>query len=504
MISAREEVEGRYRELRSVELELARRRTEALVEYAIPHERTGQPIRNGHAHRAWGKHFRQNREALLVAPVEHGKSQQTAVAGCLEELGKDPTQRLALVAATEGQSAKLLGQCRAHIERNDRLHEVFPKLRRSSNPKDPWHGTAITVERPTTAKDPSIEAIGAGSAILGSRFDGIIVDDLLNLENTYTPEAQAKLLEWFDSTLYTRLTDGGFLRIIGTPWAPDDLLHTLSLRFPTLWQSAVLNPNDPPDRWIPLWPEQWPLARLLDRMSKMTETAFARAFLCRPRSSSQARFKSEWMTRAYHLGRGRTMMARAPVSPGGRLLPCFTGVDLGVGQKEHHDLSVIFTLALDERQRRIPVEVQSGHWTAPEIVDRIADTQRRFGSKLVVEDNGAQAFILQFLKGRGMVVIPFTTTLGAKMDDDFGIESMAVELRNDQWLFPCAPVWAEATGPKGIEVDAELAAWVREMLLYVPAPNVHTGDRLMASWMALSAARAFLQPRSAHHDSQAR
>jgi hypothetical protein len=52
------------------------------------------------------------------------------------------------------------------------------------------------------------------------------------------------------------------------------------------------------------------------------------------------------------------------------------------------------------------------------------------------------------------------------------VESLAVEFERGQWIVPDAPM---------------TRAWVRELLAYNPAG--HTGDRVMASWLAREALR---------------
>ena len=55
---------------------------------------------------------------------------------------------------------------------------------------------------------------------------------------------------------------------------------------------------------------------------------------------STSRFRQEWLDTMVRLGKGHTFSAEAPMAQGGiRRLPCFTGVDLGVGQKKENALT---------------------------------------------------------------------------------------------------------------------------------------------------------------------
>lgn len=482
------------RALRNAQLAEARKLVPAFTELALAEEASGKPIRNAPFHREWQAHFDAHRLAVLVAPVEHGKTQQI-VARLLHKLGNNPPLRIGLISNTSGQAEKVLRQVRSTIDRNAEVHDVFPALKRSKNPEDPWHSTAITVERPTISKDPSIQAIGCFGQIVGARLDVIVLDDVLDFDNTRTEEQRQKLLEWFDTSVMTRLTDGGSVWCIGTPWHQDDLLSVLALRpgFVTLRYSAAQNPDAEPRSWIPIWPSVWSVARLMERAANSLESVFQRKYLCRVRLDSSARFKQVWIDRMVQLGKGLTFYAEAPKAQGGiRSLPCFTGVDLGMGLGDTDALTVLFTIALRDDARRLVVNIEAGHWKAPEILDRIVSHYRRYSSLIFVESNAAQQFITQ-LANEQVPVSAFHTGAN-KWDEEWGVESLAVEMRGMQWVLP--------SGATGEAVPAEGKAWIREMLYY--SPGSHTGDRLMASWLAREALRRFSAPSRTRIDTQSR
>lgn len=489
----RQEAAARAR--KAEQIELARTNAGAFIEFALRNEATGQILRNAPFHWEWHQHFDENPFAVLVSPVEHGKSQQVAVGRVLWRLGQDTSRTIALIQGTSKMAEKTLSQIRAHIERNARLREVFPGLRPSTNRGAPWTQSQITVERSIVARDPSIQARGVFGDVVGSRLSDIVLDDVLTFENTRTEEQRKKLIEWFDTTVFTRLLPNGVIWAIGTPWHPEDLLHELEKRpaFKGLRYSAVYNPDDPPARWRPLWPEQWDLARLEERRQNMPESTFVRKYLCRVRLDETSRFRRVWLTRMCQLGIGRTFTAEAPKAfHGGPKLPCFTGVDLGVGAKDENAQTVIFTLALLPDGRRLVADIEAGRWQAPEILDRLFSAYRRFDSEVHVESNAAQAFLVQIAQG----TIPVTAhhTGGNKWSTEFGVESLAVEMRNGLWVMP--------SGASGEAVPEEGKAFISECLHF--NPSEHTGDRLMAAWIAREALRKFASPRTRALDTLAR
>jgi hypothetical protein len=476
------ELEAMAKVLDALQLHAARESPDAFVQYAFRHEKNNDLIENADHHKEWHEFFDANPRAILFAPVEHGKTQHV-IGRVIFELGRDPNKRIAIVSNTADPHAKkILSAIRSHIESNPRVRAVFPHLRPSDNEGDPWGQTAITVKRDTIAKDPSVQSLGIYGPINGARLDGIVLDDILNFENTRTPEQIDKLLGWLDTEVFTRVGDEGWIHWIGTPWNPLDPMHVVAKR--PAWQSrrycAVHNPKDDRNHWRPIWPQSFSVDRLKRIYDGTTPTNFARKYLCEVRSDEASRFQQAWIDHAKMLGRGRPMVDRQPHGPDGQPFKCYTGVDLGIGQGEGHDLSVIFTIAVDNYRRKVVCEVQAGRWPAPEIVQRIRSTAFRFNSRVFVEDNQAQAFIVQWLNGDNSIpVTGFTTSAAKKFDEHYGVESLAVELRNGGWVIPC---------DGQLNASKEVEDWIQGMLFYTP--DSHTSDHLMAAWFARECARA--------------
>jgi hypothetical protein len=66
----------------------AREDCSKFIEYVLTHEETGADLRNAPLHERWQNEIEENRFAVIMAAVEHAKSQQIAVGRVLYELGK--------------------------------------------------------------------------------------------------------------------------------------------------------------------------------------------------------------------------------------------------------------------------------------------------------------------------------------------------------------------------------------------------------------------------------
>jgi hypothetical protein len=172
---------------------------------------------------------------------------------------------------------------------------------------------------------------------------------------------------------------------------------------------------------------------------------------------------------------------------------------------------LIYTLALNaEDTARLRAAMMSGveaeHWPPVEAPSRRSNSQvvldesgawarmrsprggpfEQYGGpvfNLVVEEDesyvvegmvvhNAQDYIRQFCTEDDTFPIWPHTTGRNKVHPEFGIESIHGEMAAGKWVVP------NHAG----ELEAEVSAWVSEMLYY--DPKAHTGDRLIASWLA--------------------
>lgn len=453
--------------------ELARLDPSAFVEYVGRNEASGAPLRQAPLHREFQDLLTNNDRTVLWSAIEHGKSFQISVLRVLWELGRNPNLRVVLVSNTQKMAEKWIRAQQEYLtggkEGAEALREVFPNLQ----PGKVWTGSAYKVVRQVVSKDFSVQAIGVHGALLGARTDLLILDDVLDYENTRTPEQRENLKRWVRATLFGRLTAGARVMCVGTAWTPDDLMHDLSVgdgwvaaRFPAINEETG----------EPAWPAQWPKERIEERAKLLGPVEAPRQLFCKGRSDAESRFREEWLRGCLVRGEGRRLAhALSAVPPGYRIV---TGVDLGTRESKRSDRTVLFTIALHPDQTREVLGLESGQWEAPEIIRRILDVQRRYQSVVIVESNAAQDFIRQFLVSKRAIPIwPFQTGKN-KHSPEWGVESLAVEMANTKWIIP-------ARG--GLPATPELDAWVKEMLFY--DPNGHTGDRLMASWFAREGAR---------------
>ena len=444
---------------------LARDHFGAFCELVLKDEQTGAPIHLSEHHRKWIALLQQHDRLCLWSFLESGKSQILSIAYVLWRLGRDPSLRVAIVSNTHSQAAKLLRSVSRHIEQNEELKSIFPGLR----PGPKWTDSAIEIRRQTISKDPSVQCLGIHGAVLGSRVDLLLVDDVLDFENCRTEEQRQMTWDWFHSSLMGRLTARAKAIVAGVAFHPEDLLHRLSRQ--SAWHSEKFAIEDE-QTGAPTWPERWSKQRIEAKRLELGPSESARQLDCLARSDAEARFKLDWISMALQRGSGkRCMETLFNIPPGHRVTH---GVDLGVSKKVGSDLSAIASVLIYPDGSRQLIALRSGRWSGPEILENIENVHRRYSGVVCVESVAAQAYVGQFLRARELnfPVRDFKTGR-AKMSLEWQSELLAGELSNGKWIFP---------SDDGRVNHPEVSALCRDLLYYTP--TAHTPDRMVALLLA--------------------
>lgn len=443
------------------------------AELVATDDETGKPIRQSVLHKQWAELCEQHPRLLIWSHIESAKTTQLSILRTVWELGKDPSLRFAILSNTKGQAEQILRSIARYIEQNDEVHAIFPDL--LPDPAGPWTNTRLRVVRRGNAKDASVRAVGVHGDLTGARVDRLIVDDILDPENCENETGRKKLMAWYKAVAVGRLTARARIVVVGTAYHPKDLLHELSRQKGFVWKRfAVLD-----EHGRPTWPDKWPLPRIEAKKAELGPAEFARQMLCLARDDGEARFKQVWIDAALVAGDGLDMLPTVDDIEDGSAI--FVGVDLAARKKKRSDTTVLSAFLEDRKGRRRILNIKSGKFTGPEIIGIIKDWDKFYHPyAFVVEDNGAQLYLLQFLgEDSNIPVVPFTTGK-QKRDPILGVEGMAIELFNGKWVFP----------NKAGRMDPELEALISEMLFY--SPDKHTGDRLISLYFARTKAREIM------------
>jgi hypothetical protein len=444
--------------------EIARRSVPDFFDYVFQHQT--QPFQ-----RLWHETANNHMRAGFVAPRDHGKTSQMAIARTLFELGKDPNLRIKIVTAADDKAADILFEITRNIETCERLKRVFPGLKAAD--KGSWSKHKIVVERSTISKDVSVESRGIMSTATGGRADLLIFDDPVDFNNAIrSPSQRETVKEGFRSVWTNLLEPWGRAIYIGTAWHEGDLMHEL-LENPE-WYFTVQRIQDTPDsEMVPLWPCKWGVQELKQRKREIGQREFDRQFNNRALSPDEAVFSCQAIENSI-----ATELWPLEVDSN---YPRYIGVDLAIGKGEESAYTVIFVLAVDPKGVRIPVEIRRFKKRFPDQVKAILDAWRLHKPVAIyVENNSYQEAMVQQLSAEdASIPVRAFTTGRQKADPYIGLPSLAIQFENGGWRIPLG-------GQHGTECGCGFCVWLSELKYF---PIAKYSDTVMACWFSEAAAR---------------
>lgn len=200
---------------------------------------------------------------IINVPPFHAKSQTLTVDWLTYQICLNPNIRILIVSKKQEQAKKFLFQIKQRLTSN-----LYAELQAAYGPEGgfrttdgPWSANMIYVGgRDSDEKDPTVEAIGLGGQIYGSRADLILLDDCVVGSNAAEYEKQ---IDWLESEVENRVFDGKII-LVGTRLKSMDLYAALrdgsrylSGRSPWTYlrMPMVLEFAEDPDEWVTLWPK---------------------------------------------------------------------------------------------------------------------------------------------------------------------------------------------------------------------------------------------------------
>ncbi len=188
--------------------------------------------------------------------------------------------RVGLVSNTDMQAQDFSRAIRWTYESNIEHKEIFGNL--ASTAKWTNKEWIKAGSRWLGTKDVSCFAVGVGGAIISKRFDILLLDDILDEENTSNVDQREAVVNWFYKTLLPCLAPDGVVVIIGTRWAEEDLYELLMTPPPhgKGWDHRVTQAltEDEQGNLQSYWAERYPVELLLRLREEMGTALFSCAY----------------------------------------------------------------------------------------------------------------------------------------------------------------------------------------------------------------------------------
>jgi hypothetical protein len=179
----------------------------------------------------WRKNFDLRRH-LQLAPRSHGKSKIYSFELPIRDICYVDNIRILHVTNVESEAQKYLLAVRRQFESNERIIEDFGDLTKGVDDatgleyplSGTWSKAMFYVRRSdSTLKDPTLQAIGAGQAITGARFNRILGDDVIEEGDCDSIKKREEMEAWWNAVILELLDADGKALMIGTRKHGDDL-----------------------------------------------------------------------------------------------------------------------------------------------------------------------------------------------------------------------------------------------------------------------------------------
>ena len=438
----------------------------------------GEPIELQRFHWEWASYLENEPRLVVFSPRETGKSSLFSVSYPLWRLGLDPNLRIAIISAASHQSKRILQSIKQYVMVDPDLKKLFPNLRPQMdemNVKKPkkWASEQILIERQLASKDASVVCYGCGSkSILGSRFDLVILDDVLGPHNTSSKTEMDKVIEWYSNVLEKCLVEGGQIVCIGTAWNSSDLMHYLEKKDGWTCIKYSFDEEDKLDNyhWVD-WPERHSKDKL-DREKANDIVSYNRNRRCRTSSAEERMFENDFKQvciRDYDI----EMLKKS--------CNIFMGVDLSTKKRKGTAICVVGVL----HGKQYVLDVSVGAWNVKEKISAIRSYAEIYNPELIfVENNALQDDVVDAIKadGRGELPIKSYTTGAAKHSK---LERLALEMSNDRWRFCYPSNIQDVIDGKRLD-DSSWGRFMQEVKMY---PDFPSNDMLMSWLFAAEAAK---------------
>lgn len=452
---------------------------------------------------------------ILNFPPNHGKSTTWTVNYVTWRIVRDPNVRVLIISKTIDLARKFLTSVTFQL-----TSEVFADFRATFDPaggwKDsalPWRDTMIYVRgRDSGEKDPTVQAVGIGSHIYGTRADLIIVDDAEDLGNVGLYEKHS---DWISREVLSRLEpDTGQLVVIGTRVASMDLYRYMRDNSRTMdgnpfytyfSQPAILeNPQSHYSDWRVLWPERMHPKAIAAQKGAYPDRRKFELIYQQNDISDESTFPVEAVQAAINRQRLRGPMTAG--ATGHRNLGMqgayvVAGLDPAtVGATA----AVVIATDKTSKHRWVMNAWNKRGATPREIIDLIKDWTVTYQvNEWRVERNAFQRFLTQlpelreWLTNRGVILREHYTSGKSKWDDEFGVETLAplflscVEMVEDR-LVPLPDGSGMLSLPSTREAKA-VTELVEQLQVWEPDMSKGTAcDLVMALWFAELGVRQYL------------
>ena len=330
------------------------------------------------------------RKKALMLPRGHLKTSFVTIGYTVQQIIRNPNIRILIGNGVWDIARSFLSEIKAQLEQSQ-LKYLFGDFQSAR-----WNADEIIVKQRTKPlKEPTVMTTGVEAETTGGHYDIIILDDLIGLQNSQTPEQRAKVKR-FRRSMINLLEPGGLLIEIGTRWHLDDTFSEIfekEMKYYNVMVKKVFETDSAGKNRL-IFPKHF--AKKFDDVRKdwtvvddpycmdyvdhlkasMPLDEFSAQYLNQPFSAESQLFKPEmfkyWSERPKGLFIGMA-------------------VDLAISEARTADETAIVVAGMDSDWKLYVLDYLKGQWRPSQVISNIFDMRNRWKPNVVgMETNGFQ------------------------------------------------------------------------------------------------------------------
>lgn len=426
---------------------------------------------------------------IVTMPPRHGKSERGSKKFPAWHIGRNPDDEIILTSYSLDLSRDFSRIARDTLAAMSDVFDV--NIDKNNQSAESW---GIEGHR------GGVKAAGVGGPITGKGARIAIIDDpVKNAEEANSEVIRQKIWEWYQSTLYTRLTPDGRIIVIMTRWHEDDLVGRLLkkekeeiengthkgekwtvINFPAIAEEDDLLGRAPGE---PLWPEYgFDIDRLLQIKSDVGGYVFNSLYQQRPSAANGTIFKRE----NFRYFREETIHNQQYFVVGEKRYlktACwnFQTVDTANSLKTINDYFVVTTVWVTPEHDLLIYDVYRTHIEGPEQKPLMKQMDQLHHPRFqAIEDKTFGTNLIQECKRDGMTIRP------VKVDKDKVTRALPVAAR-----YEVGKVWHREDAPWLTDFEDELLSFPRGKhddqvdTISMAGELVHTVKEVQQAWSAV-------------------
>lgn len=364
-------------------------------------------------------------KTIILSPRDHGKTHTFARVFAEHYTLYNNDVRLLLFGKSHRQSMKSLGLINNDLKKNHKILKDFGFELADLHKKDNmlWYNRQKGMFR-----DATIEAAGLYGAVTGSHYEYILIDDLIDDENTRTAYMMEQVSNWFKGTVSPLLEPNGTMIVIGTRKHYNDLYSELVAN--PLWyvkkDKAIIKMPDnyefvydekgnildivvEGDSKV-LWESKWTIEDLLLKREEIGTIFFNREYQNDPSGLHGLVLDREWLKfydfdDIYNASTGKYFTD----------LEIYQAWDLAIAETEGSDYTVCVTFGVTRDNKMYVLDIFRDRISFPKQVDKVIELASDWKPiQIGIESNTYQLALSQQVKDISFLPIKEIYNMGNK------------------------------------------------------------------------------------------